>query len=171
MFRFVGNILYLLSVSSDLCQSFFTRMSENTPLMPLAGSTENRPENLLNHQSHHLRESQSLIIAEHSRAAEKEPFKGMILMAMSALTFSIMSALVKEAGARFHFTSSQIVFYRSLIQMILAIFACRKVGVSPTGPEGFKKSLLVARGSFGAIALGLYFFTLLIIALFQKIIL
>lgn len=82
-------------------------------------------------------------------------------MALSALTFSIMSCLVKEAGRSFQFTSSEIVFYRSVIQMILAIAACRYVGVSPFGPERFSKLLLVARGSLGAISLALYFFTLL----------
>ena len=74
-----------------------------------------------------------------------------------------MSALVKFAGKEFHFTSSQIVFYRSLIQTILGAIACHKVGVSAFGPATSSnlRLLLIARGSFGASALGLYFFTLL----------
>ncbi|KAJ3279010.1 hypothetical protein HK104_001852 [Borealophlyctis nickersoniae] len=84
---------------------------------------------------------------------------GLSFMALSALLFSLMSVLVKVAGATF--PSLQVVLIRSIIQFILGALGCRFVGVSPIGPPELKRGWLVARGAAGATGLALYFFTII----------
>jgi drug/metabolite transporter (DMT)-like permease len=84
---------------------------------------------------------------------------GLIFMAASAVIFSTMSVLVKYTGN--YYSSFQIVFSRSLIQMILGLCCCIWLKINPLGPQGLNKYLLIARGAFGSIGLALYFFTLI----------
>ncbi|KAI8924273.1 hypothetical protein BC831DRAFT_310704 [Entophlyctis helioformis] len=79
--------------------------------------------------------------------------------ALSALGFSVMSVFVKIAGNTF--PSTQVVFVRSVIQLICGVIGCLIVGVEPWGPPAVNKRLLLARGAAGAIGLGFYFFTLI----------
>ncbi|KAI8924272.1 hypothetical protein BC831DRAFT_466132, partial [Entophlyctis helioformis] len=84
---------------------------------------------------------------------------GLAYMALSALGFSVMSVFVKIAGNTF--PSTQVVFVRSVIQLICGVIGCLIVGVEPWGPPAVNKRLLLARGAAGAIGLGFYFFTLI----------
>ncbi|KNE62905.1 hypothetical protein AMAG_08083 [Allomyces macrogynus ATCC 38327] len=83
---------------------------------------------------------------------------GLICMALSALFFSVMSALVKHAG--FTFPTFEVVFARSVIQWTLGVIGCWWVGVPSLGPKEVR-TLLVMRGSAGAIGLGAYFYAII----------
>ncbi|KAJ3363913.1 hypothetical protein GGF32_003010 [Allomyces javanicus] len=83
---------------------------------------------------------------------------GLICMALSALFFSVMSALVKHAG--FSFPTFEVVFARSVIQWTLGVIGCWWVGVPSLGPKEVR-TLLVMRGSAGAIGLGAYFYAII----------
>ncbi|KNE61904.1 hypothetical protein AMAG_07173 [Allomyces macrogynus ATCC 38327] len=83
---------------------------------------------------------------------------GLICMALSALFFSVMSALVKHAG--FTFPTFEVVFARSVIQWMLGVIGCWWVGVPSLGPKEVR-TLLVMRGSAGAIGLGAYFYAII----------
>ncbi|KAJ3370628.1 hypothetical protein GGF31_003942 [Allomyces arbusculus] len=83
---------------------------------------------------------------------------GLICMALSALFFSVMSALVKHAG--FSFPTFEVVFARSVIQWMLGVVGCWWVGVPSLGPKEVR-TLLVMRGSAGAVGLGAYFYAII----------
>ncbi|KAI8896812.1 hypothetical protein BC833DRAFT_621805 [Globomyces pollinis-pini] len=83
---------------------------------------------------------------------------GLMLTALSAILFAVMSVLVKFAGDDFN--TAQIVFVRSVIQLSLALVSCYFYQVSPLGPSNVNRLLLIARGTSGAFSLGCYFFTL-----------
>lgn len=83
---------------------------------------------------------------------------GLLYTGLSALLFSAMSVLVKQTGQRF--PSTQIVFIRSLIQLFLALISSCYLGIDPWGSSN-TRTLLILRGSCGALSLGLYFFVLI----------
>ncbi|ORZ36649.1 hypothetical protein BCR44DRAFT_38507 [Catenaria anguillulae PL171] len=88
----------------------------------------------------------------------KDETLGLILMSLSALFFSLMSALVKASGHIF--PTAQIVFARSVIQWLLAHVSCIYIfKTSPLGPRT-SRPLLVLRGSAGAVGLGAFFFAI-----------
>ncbi|KAJ1340698.1 hypothetical protein BSLG_004792 [Batrachochytrium salamandrivorans] len=91
--------------------------------------------------------------------AAKNEILGMACMALSALGFSVMSVLVKMAGKAF--PSTQIVFSRSVFQLVCGLLGCSMVGVAPWGPSNVNRWLLVSRGAAGALGLGFYFFTII----------
>nr|KAJ3419801.1 mannosyltransferase [Polyrhizophydium stewartii] len=92
-------------------------------------------------------------------ALARNEVAGLAFMALSALGFSLMSVFVKIAGTTF--PSTEVVFVRSVIQMICGIAGCWLVGVAPWGPPTVNRWLLVARGTAGALGLGFYFFTII----------
>ncbi|KAJ3309239.1 hypothetical protein HDV04_006303 [Boothiomyces sp. JEL0838] len=94
-----------------------------------------------------------------TRQENRNEFIGLVLTAISALMFSLMSVLVKLAGN--YFPSIQVVFIRSVIQLVLGVLGCLYLKVEPWGPSTVNRWLLVGRGSAGAIGLGCYFFTLI----------
>jgi drug/metabolite transporter (DMT)-like permease len=104
-------------------------------------------------------ESEPLLPSYSPQPQPKKEFIGLILSATSALLFSIMSVLVKKSGQ--FYTSFQIVFVRSVLQLVFSFISCQVVGVNPFGPVGLNKLLLYARGFFGATGLAFYFFTLI----------
>ncbi|KAL5038360.1 hypothetical protein RTP6_005684 [Batrachochytrium dendrobatidis] len=91
-------------------------------------------------------------------AARNELF-GLVIMALSALGFSIMSVLVKMAGRTF--PSTEVVFARSMFQLIAGVIGCAIVKVAPWGPPTVNRWLLIGRGMAGAMGLGFYFFTII----------
>nr|KAJ3419802.1 hypothetical protein HK105_006483 [Polyrhizophydium stewartii] len=62
-------------------------------------------------------------------ASARNEVVGLAFMALSALGFSLMSVFVKIAGTTF--PSTEVVFVRSVIQMICGIAGCWLVGVAP----------------------------------------
>ncbi len=74
-------------------------------------------------------------------------------MALAALAFSVMSALVKQAGTRL--PSQEIVFVRSLVSLAMSLALLRHAGVSLWGQ---RRGLLFLRGLWGYAALSCVFF-------------
>ncbi|KAI9144849.1 hypothetical protein BKA69DRAFT_1108808 [Paraphysoderma sedebokerense] len=107
--------------------------SESTPLLPSAVGNDN------------------------SSSTHSELF-GLLLMSASALFFSSMSALVKFSGLTY--PPFEVVLARSLIQFLLGAMGCLVVGVNPFADRDVRL-LLIARGTAGAIGLGLYFWAII----------
>lgn len=110
-------------------------------------------------------EEEPLLPAEEDVESQSLPGKqpsleyfGLALSAVSALMFSIMSAGVKHAGASFPF--SQIVLFRSIVQMLCAALSCAVLRINPFGNNQVNRLVLVARGTSGAVSLACYFYTL-----------
>ena len=76
-------------------------------------------------------------------------------MLAAAFFFSLMSLLVKLAGARLH--STEIVFVRSLLSLVFTYVLLKRAQIPVWGQ---RKGLLVLRGIFGFIALSCFFFAL-----------
>ena len=81
---------------------------------------------------------------------------GVRFMVGCALAFSLMSALVKHAGARL--PSQELVFARSLVAIVISIAMLRQAGVHTLGN---RRWLLFARGVWGYAALSCGFFAVM----------
>jgi len=81
---------------------------------------------------------------------------GLVLMALAALCFSLMSALAKVAAASL--PSSEVVFFRSLLTTVALLGWHHARGGGPL--LGTHRGLLLLRGGLGAAALLLYFYAL-----------
>lgn len=80
--------------------------------------------------------------------------KGILFIIIASFFFSIINALVKYLT---HIPAIEIVFFRSLVSIILCSYSIHKLKLSVvTGHTG----LLVGRGLAGALALSLYFYTI-----------
>lgn len=79
---------------------------------------------------------------------------GLRYMALSALFFSVMGALVKLAGETL--PSQEIVFFRSLLVLIFAYVTLRRLDISAWGEN---KKWLVIRGTTGFIALSCFYYS------------
>lgn len=85
--------------------------------------------------------------------APRDPVRtGLVLMVGAAFWFSVMSALVKLAGARI--PSMQIVLARAVVTLVLSIFMLRHAGIAAFGT---RRRLLLLRGLSGFTALSLYY--------------
>jgi drug/metabolite transporter (DMT)-like permease len=80
---------------------------------------------------------------------------GVAYMAASALFFSLMSVLVKVAGARL--PPQEIVLARVVVTLVLSYALVRRAGLSPWGT---RRRALVLRGLLGFSALSCYYWTL-----------
>lgn len=78
---------------------------------------------------------------------------GIRAMILSALAFSVMSALVKLAGERL--SSLQITLVRGVITLALSWWAVKRAGISPWGND---RRWLIARGLLGFAGLHCYYF-------------
>ncbi|MBV9775255.1 MAG: DMT family transporter [Gemmatimonadetes bacterium] len=76
-------------------------------------------------------------------------------MALGAFWFSVMSLLVKLAGARL--PSQQIVLARAVFTLALSWGMVRRAGVSAWGHD---RARLVLRGTFGCVALSCFYYSL-----------
>ncbi|KAJ1943023.1 hypothetical protein EC988_006340, partial [Linderina pennispora] len=85
---------------------------------------------------------------------------GLLLSALSAVAFAVMTLLVRkltDAGV----TSLQIMFWRSLVQSLLAIPSCLALGISPLRVAGWKQmQWVLVRAVFGGIGHMLYYYAL-----------
>lgn len=75
-------------------------------------------------------------------------------MLIASLSFGIMNVSVKMTP---ELTAPEMVFFRSLVQIIIGYVTLLKLGISPLGKN---KRLLVQRGFFGSFGLLCYFYTL-----------
>lgn len=80
--------------------------------------------------------------------------KAIIFMIISALSFSVLNILVKDLR---HFNVYQIVFFRSIITLCFTIPLLVRNKINLLGN---KRSLLLARGTIGFIAMTLFFTSL-----------
>ncbi len=80
---------------------------------------------------------------------------GVAYMAAAALFFSLMSVLVKVAGARL--PAQEIVLARVVVTLILSYAMVRRAGLSPWGT---RRRALALRGLLGFTALSCYYWTL-----------
>jgi drug/metabolite transporter (DMT)-like permease len=96
-------------------------------------------------------------LPEHVTAHDRSPLlsQGLRYMVAGAFFFSAMSLLVKVAGQRL--PSQQIVLARSLVMVVLAAVALRRLGVPLLGT---RRRLLVLRGLLGFGALSCFYFAL-----------
>ncbi|AKF04744.1 DMT family transporter [Sandaracinus amylolyticus] len=78
---------------------------------------------------------------------------GIRAMLLSALAFSVMSALVKLAGERL--SSVQITMVRGIVTLALSWWAVKRAGISPWGND---RKWLVVRGLLGFVGLHCYYF-------------
>lgn len=78
----------------------------------------------------------------------------------TALAFSLMSAVVKHAGARL--PSQELVFARSLIAIVISVAMMRRAGVHTLGN---RRWLLLARGVWGYAALSCGFYAVTVLPL------
>lgn len=83
------------------------------------------------------------------------PARGVLYMGLSALFFSLMSALVKLAGRRL--PAEEIVLARVVVTLVLSFAMVRHAGLSPWGTD---RRRLALRGLLGTIALACYYWTL-----------
>lgn len=75
-------------------------------------------------------------------------------MIISAVGFSLMQLCVKMLA---HLPTTEIVFFRSVVSIVLSLIAIKKIGISPWGVQ---RKYLILRGVFGMTALTLFFYTL-----------
>ena len=80
--------------------------------------------------------------------------KAVPYMIVSSLGFSLMQLCVKFLS---HLPTVELVFFRSLVSLILSLVTLYKLGIHPMGNN---RKFLVLRGLFGATALSLFFYTL-----------
>lgn len=92
---------------------------------------------------------------------------GLMLMALSSFAFSLMSLSVKVAsGPGFQFTSFELVFIRSFIQMFGALVFLVYTHRHPFGPKNSRiRWLLVGRGLAGSTGLTLFYYSLSVMSL------
>lgn len=79
--------------------------------------------------------------------------RGLRYMAAGAFFFSVMSALVKVAGARL--PTMEVVLARSLLVLVISYVSLRVSGVSPWGR---RRRLLLVRGGLGFVALSSFYY-------------
>lgn len=82
--------------------------------------------------------------------------KGIMHMLLAVTFFAFMQVCVKLVA---HIPAIEVVFFRSLISLVLSLFFLLRVGKNPFG-HAKNRWLLLARGSVGAAALVLFFITL-----------
>ncbi|MEO9805094.1 MAG: DMT family transporter [Reichenbachiella sp.] len=80
--------------------------------------------------------------------------KGVQFMIISTFTFALMKVCVKSIS---HIPAIEIIFFRSVISIIICFFFFLKDNISPWGNN---KRILILRGIVGSIALASYFYIL-----------
>ncbi|KAI9288043.1 hypothetical protein BC943DRAFT_317668 [Umbelopsis sp. AD052] len=132
-----------------------TIVNEATPLLPQSNSASNRTNANTGRRASTLSLSQ-----DHAR--RKKEIIGLLLMTLSALGFSVMSLCVKLGGSVF--PSFEMVFARSLVQLVLGLAGCAILKVNPLGDKKVR-GWLVLRGLAGSLGLALFFYCLTVLPL------
>lgn len=89
--------------------------------------------------------------------------RGVLFMAASALSFSVMSLLVKLASARL--PMGEIVLARALVTLAASVAMVWRARLPPPGPWGTHRGKLVLRGALGFCGLGTYYGSLALLPL------
>jgi len=82
-------------------------------------------------------------------------FRGVFYMALSALAFSVMAALVKLASPRL--PTGEIVLARAVMTLAISYVMVKRAELSPWGN---RRGTLIVRGLLGFVALGCYYVAL-----------
>jgi drug/metabolite transporter (DMT)-like permease len=90
---------------------------------------------------------------------------GIRHMVAAAFFFSLMSLLVKLAGARL--PSSQLVLARALVCLVLSWLWLRRAGIPPWGKS---PRVLVLRGLFGTVGLVCFYYTLVTLPMAESVV-
>lgn len=93
-------------------------------------------------------------------SAHRHGSDGVRAMLWSALAFSVMSALVKLAGARI--PSAEIAIFRGAVTLVLSGWALYRARLSPWGND---TRWLLARGLLGCVGLHCYYYALTVLPL------
>lgn len=80
--------------------------------------------------------------------------KGIKFMLISSVAFALMNLIVKYLD---RFSAAELILFRSIVSLVISFYFIKKLNLSPFGNN---KLWLIIRGVSGAIALGLFFFTL-----------
>ncbi len=75
-------------------------------------------------------------------------------MLLSSFALAIMNLIVKYLN---RFPTSELILFRSVISLVISFYFIKKLNLKPFGNN---KKWLIIRGSFGVVALSLFFFTL-----------
>ncbi|KAJ2960365.1 hypothetical protein NQZ79_g4299 [Umbelopsis isabellina] len=132
-----------------------TIVNEATPLLSNSTSAVTGASSSSNRRS-------STISLSTDHARRKKEIFGLLLMTLSALGFSVMSLCVKLGGVVF--PSFELVFARSLVQLVLGLAGCAILKVNPLGDKKVR-GWLVLRGLAGSIGLSLFFYSLTVLPL------
>eukprot|EP01066_Platyproteum_vivax_P011547 Platyproteum_vivax@DN5243_c0_g1_i1.p1 len=102
------------------------------------------------------------VVSVHSTLVQDNTIFGVLplgccLLVISALLFSVASLFVKTTST--HLPVLQVISFRSIFQLLLALLVCGIMRVNPFGPSN-KRFLLVCRGSLGMTSLALYYFSI-----------
>ena len=81
--------------------------------------------------------------------------RGILYMGLAALFFSVMSALVKVAGARL--PTEEVVLARVVVTLVISYALVRRAALSPWGTD---RRRLALRGFVGTTALACYYWTI-----------
>lgn len=92
---------------------------------------------------------------------EQHSVMGILLIMLGAFSFSVMFFLVKLMSSTNTFT---LVFYRSIVQIVISLGTLLSRGENPFGPPGVRL-LLSVRGIFGAGAVCAWFFGIQVLPL------
>ncbi|KAM3583977.1 hypothetical protein VKS41_003943 [Umbelopsis sp. WA50703] len=132
-----------------------TIVNEATPLLSNSANATTGSSSGSNRRS-------STISLSTDHARRKKELFGLLLMTLSALGFSVMSLCVKLGGVVF--PSFELVFARSLVQLVLGLGGCAILKVNPLGDKKVRGWLIV-RGLAGSIGLSLFFYSLTVLPL------
>ncbi|KAG2218693.1 hypothetical protein INT45_003960 [Circinella minor] len=98
-------------------------------------------------------------------ATFKKEIHGILLLGLSALAFTLSAFFVKQCGNN-KLPSFEIVFARSIVQLILALISCVLLRINPFGKSGVRTWLFI-RGLVGSLGLILFFYSLTKLSLFE----
>lgn len=88
------------------------------------------------------------------RLLSDDKMRGVTFMLISVVCFALMNLVVKFLG---HIPATELVFFRSLVSLILSLHFLLRRNISPWGNQ---KKWLILRGVFGVTALTTFFYTL-----------
>ncbi|KAI8886961.1 DUF6-domain-containing protein [Backusella circina FSU 941] len=130
--------------------------NESTPLLSHDINTTPSSFSLHSSSAHVITPPSSFALSSDVKMRHNE-LKGLFIMVVSSLLFTLVSVLVKQLGEQY--PSSEIVFARSSIQLVLGLISCLFLGINPLGKRGVRRWLLF-RGFVTSGGLFLFFYSL-----------
>ncbi|KAI8342836.1 hypothetical protein BC941DRAFT_413971 [Chlamydoabsidia padenii] len=130
--------------------SSVTIVNESTPLISQQGTV-------------------SFTLNRHDPHQRNKELAGLIFLVLSALSFTAMTVCVKLASEN-KIGSFEIVFIRSLVQLVLSLVACGVKRIHPFGKAGCRRWLLL-RAFTMSVGLALFFYSLTVLPLVDSTVL